>query len=648
MRKNVERKKTDALICGLAVLFVLQLFFAPLSTKVYAEAANEQYVIVTEDEESAELIKNEFGAIKKGNNVLTGTLAIDKAETLKSDENIISVEKDFIIEDDDLEEFDVVKPINKDWNRKAINAEVGADLGTMVKIAILDSGIDWTDNVVVKERKNFIPGESDETPLFDDLHGHGTGVASIIASKGLNSDVRGVNNNVELYSARVLDENLQAPVSRVVEAIYWAIEKDVDIINISFGTEKYSEALKSAIEAATDKDILIVAAAGNNGNEVVNYPAAFEEVLSVGAINAAGEISGFSSRGPKVDVYAPGEAVSAHGNFGEDLVLSGTSLAAPHVTGVAALLLGEDSTRTSDYIKKLIIASSKKLNSHNVNNGILDYGYALELSRNNNVQTCFSEPSIIREFKQNNEISSNANAFEDLSDPVVEGSWTSDIHGMHYANQDMKAGALVSDKSDYLALMKTNPEFHGYSWHGSPSKPSFSTGTCNYFANYKYLVLVALKGDGDHTKVASVQGLSSTCRNRMEKGITNIKKTAAYENASNKKAFLMGIAMHTAADTFAHSSFKPSGGSWVIIQHPDADDVMKINNRVNMAYHVMRNVVDRQNGNRSGINYCHDFHDEQTTAYYTNVTFKINKMKSFAEAAGVTNSTILGHFGKIS
>ena len=134
----------------------------------------------------------------------------------------------------------------------------------------------------------------------------------------------------------------------------------------------------------------------------------------------------------------------------------------------------------------------------------------------------------------------------------------------------------------------------------------------------------------------------------METGITNIKKTSEYKNASNKKAFLMGIAMHTAADIFAHSSFKKSGSSWVIIQHPDADEQNVINNRVNMAYHVMQNVVERQKGNRSGINYCHDLHDEQTTAYYTNVTFKINKMQSFAQAAGVTNSTILGHFGKIS
>jgi len=647
MKKSLMQIARKLFVSSLLLLLIVQIFLLPMFCEAYAESSDSNYIVIAKNKDDVKTIKDKYNLIDMENNILTGHISEYVADELEQKENVMCIEKDFNIESDNIEDVNIVKPIEQNWSIKAINAEERKNVTSTIKIAILDSGIDWTDEVIVKERKNFISGKTEETPLFDDLYGHGTSVASIIASKGLSSDVQGINSNVELYSARILDENLQAPISRVVEAIYWAIEKDVDIINISFGTPNYSKALETAIKAATERDILIIAAAGNHGNEVVNYPAAFEEVISVGSINASGEISEFSSKGAKVDIYAPGEAVLAHGNFGEDLVLSGTSLAAPHVTGVAALLLGENPTRSADFIRALITYSTKNINSGTTSGGILDYGFAVELCSVWNAEE-ISIGSIEQDRNNEDKIPQNDIPYEDFSDPIVDGSWGSDIHGMHYANQDMKAGALISDQSDYLAHMKTNPEFHGYSWHGSPSKPSFASGTCNYFANYKFLVLAAQKGAGDHTTVGSVQGLSSTCRNRMENGITNIKKTTAYKNASNKKAFLMGIAMHTAADTFAHSSFKKNGTSWVIIQHPDADDVMVINNRVNMAYHIMQNVVDRQNGKRSGINYCHDLHDEKTTAYYTNVTFKINKMKSFAQAAGVTNSTILGHFGKIS
>lgn len=229
-----------------------------------------------------------------------------------------------------------------------------------------------TDNIDVKVRKNFITERPVETPLYEDLCGHGTSVASLIAGIGADSDVQGVGRNIELYSARVLDENKQAPVSRVVEAIYWAIEQDVDIINISFGTQTYSEALKTAVDAATEKGILVVAAGGNHGNSSVDYPAAFDSVLAVGATNAAGEISSFSSRGEAIDVVAPGEAVLAQGNFGEDLTLSGTSLSAPHVTGVAALLWSKDIEKPATFIKTLIKLSAKNLGAAGSGFGLVD------------------------------------------------------------------------------------------------------------------------------------------------------------------------------------------------------------------------------------------------------------------------------------
>lgn len=111
----------------------------------------------------------------------------------------------------------------------------------------------------------------------------------------LRRKITAINPNVELYSARVLDEDKSAPVSRVVEAIYWAIEKKVNIISLSFGMTVPSAALETAVKEAYDKGILIVAAAGNHG--VVEYPAAMEEVMAVGGTDTDGTVCDYSAEG---------------------------------------------------------------------------------------------------------------------------------------------------------------------------------------------------------------------------------------------------------------------------------------------------------------------------------------------------------------
>lgn len=166
--------------------------------------------------------------------VSDGKLLADDADTRRDDWNMRSIE---------------VIPGEKDENREKI------------KIAIIDSGIDYNESINVVERRNFL--DNDVLPLYEDNTGHGTAIAGIIASDGRNSTIKGINPNVEIYSARVLDNNNKAPVSRIVEAIYWAIDRDVNIINMSFGTKKYSEVLHKAVKAAKEKGILMFAAAGN-------------------------------------------------------------------------------------------------------------------------------------------------------------------------------------------------------------------------------------------------------------------------------------------------------------------------------------------------------------------------------------------------
>ena len=122
-----------------------------------------------------------------------------------------------------------------------------------VKVALLDSGVDLFNDIEVKESINLLPGEEEVLPLFWDTSGHGTSIAGVLAAQDNKEGITGIDPDIELYSARVLDNNKTAPISRIVEAVYWAMEKDVDIISISFGTTQYSEALEIAIKEAIIK-----------------------------------------------------------------------------------------------------------------------------------------------------------------------------------------------------------------------------------------------------------------------------------------------------------------------------------------------------------------------------------------------------------
>ena len=160
---------------------------------------------------------------------------------------------------------------------------------------------------------NLVPEEKSITQMFLDLTGHGTGIASIIAGND-EGDIQGINPNVELYSVKVLDKENKAPLSRIIEGIYWCIENDVNIINMSFGTPVCSYAMEKAVQDAYDANILMVGASGNHADNV-EYPAAFDEVMAVAATNTNSEIAAFSNTGEKLEVAAPGEKIKAAGFF---------------------------------------------------------------------------------------------------------------------------------------------------------------------------------------------------------------------------------------------------------------------------------------------------------------------------------------------
>lgn len=218
--------------------------------------------------------------------------------------------------------------------------------GKNVKVAVIDSGCDihhesLKDSIVAV--RNFTDEDGKNPNIVIDRVGHGTHVTGTIAANGNNNSIIGVAPKVDIYVLKAIDRTGSGKLSWVVNAIYYAIEQNVDIISMSLGMSNTTQKLEKAVKEAVNKDILIVCAAGNEGDGNAtdfeySYPAAYPEVISVGAVDKKGVPANFSNANLVIDVVAPGVDILSTYPNNQFAILSGTSMSTPHVTGSLALL----------------------------------------------------------------------------------------------------------------------------------------------------------------------------------------------------------------------------------------------------------------------------------------------------------------------
>lgn len=210
--------------------------------------------------------------------------------------------------------------------------------GEGIKVAVLDTGIcDHEDlNGQWKDAYDF----SNDKTYEDRKSGHGTHVAGIIGAIDNQIGCIGIAPHCTLVPMKVLDDAGGGSFLAIENAIRKCIELgDIDIINMSLGAPNPppGDSLHNAIKEATSKGIIIVAAAGNNASKV-NYPAAYDEVIAVAALNDKGEMAHFSSSDERVDSVAPGVDIYSTFLKNQYAKMSGTSQASPFVAGICALL----------------------------------------------------------------------------------------------------------------------------------------------------------------------------------------------------------------------------------------------------------------------------------------------------------------------
>lgn len=212
--------------------------------------------------------------------------------------------------------------------------------GAGVKVAVIDTGInfnhkDLKDNYVDGVNYTGVKGLVGLGSPMDD-QGHGTHVAGTIAAARNGIGVAGVAPKAKLYAVKVMNAKGQGSMSAIIRGLGWAVKNKMNIVNMSLGGGPYVEAMHKAVKSAVENGVTVICAAGNDAGPV-NYPAKYPETIAVSASGPDDAIAPFSSRGEEIDVMAPGMWINSTSVNGKYEELHGTSMACPHVSGLAAL-----------------------------------------------------------------------------------------------------------------------------------------------------------------------------------------------------------------------------------------------------------------------------------------------------------------------
>ena len=235
--------------------------------------------------------------------------------------------------------------------------EVGLDAGGN---DMRSNGVDDDANGYVDDWQGWNVVAGNNNPSDD--QGHGTHLAGIIGAGVDNATgIAGIAPNARILPVKVLDAQGQGTHAQVAEGIIYATDMGARIINLGLAGAGSSETLQSAVNYALAHGVLVVAAAGNTGSAITNYPAGYAGVMAVSAVDNNGNWSAFSSQGSYISIAAPGQDIYSTIPGGSYQTASGTSMATAHVSGVAALLAGQTKFADLTYLRSALLNSALDL-----------------------------------------------------------------------------------------------------------------------------------------------------------------------------------------------------------------------------------------------------------------------------------------------
>lgn len=380
---------------------VLVLISGLMAGNVLAQAAYEEIVVNFEDtatDAQIEELEKEYGVDFVYNSIFSKPEVLmrfptgqrspeDTAQLMQklTDEDAIEYAEPNYFYQADFAPNDTMYA--KQWNFKMINTESAWDkaTGKGAIVAVIDTGVafeDYKDGKGTYHRvpdlacTKFVKGYDfiDDDEHANDDHAHGTHVAGTIAQCTNNKlGVAGVAYEAAIMPLKVLNRYGQGNIADITEAIVYAADHGAHVINMSLGGMMASQTMREAVEYAYKKGVTVVCAAGNAGDTQPHYPAAYPYAFAVSSVGPDGELAPYSSYGSWIDMAAPGGNTRTKT---EDGVLQntigrmdptkdgyeyfqGTSMASPHVAGVAALLVSQG-IKDPKKIESILLASATK------------------------------------------------------------------------------------------------------------------------------------------------------------------------------------------------------------------------------------------------------------------------------------------------
>ncbi|MHC3994487.1 S8 family peptidase [Thiomicrolovo sp. ZZH C-3] len=354
----------------LFMLFVATLF----AGNVFAANVKQKIVVFApgfaNPAQQAALLKN-LGVIPVKPLRIVNGFAVslpDAAFNVLSDldnQNILRIDDDIVLHGTAKPVAPLPQPAQElTWGVDRIEADLAwsETNGTMINVAVLDTGADLDHPDLIDNIKGNFSAINPHKSAVDD-NGHGTHVSGIIAAANNTIGVIGAAPQINLYVVKVLGSDNTGNLSDILDGMQWCIDNHMQVVNMSFGATSTVQSLTDAVAAMHAAGIVQVAAAGNNGSSggAMLYPARYPETIAVSSVDINGNLAASSSYGPEVDLAAPGVGIySTYLNAGYTS-MNGTSMATPHVSASAALVLSVFPALAPDEVKTRLKSSAEDL-----------------------------------------------------------------------------------------------------------------------------------------------------------------------------------------------------------------------------------------------------------------------------------------------